>query len=181
MVRATRITSLLAVAGVAVILAGCGAYGGGATPPASTPAAQASNPVAAGSPGVYSVDLHQDATLGSFLVGEDGKTLYLLTKDPKGSSSCTGNCASAWPPFTLDAGETALAGVGVTGTISTIQRPDGSTQVAINGVPLYYFSGDSAAGDTQGEGSNGVWFVVGADGAAIKAPVPSATDAGYSY
>ena len=179
MLRATRTTPLLAVAGVAVILAGCAAQGGGATPGASNPAA--SSPAAAGSPAVYSVDLHQDATLGSFLVGEDGKTLYLLTKDPNGSSSCTGNCAKAWPPFTLDAGETAIAGSGVTGTIATIQRPDGTTQVAINGVPLYYYSGDSAAGDTQGEGSNNVWFVVGANGTAIQAPAPSATGGGYHY
>jgi predicted lipoprotein with Yx(FWY)xxD motif len=177
--RATRTTSLLAVAGVAAILAGCAAQGGGGTPAASTPAA--STPVAAGSPGVYSVDLHQDASLGSFLVGEDGKTLYLLTKDPNGASTCTGNCATTWPPFTLDADETAVAGAGVTGTIGTIKRPDGSTQVAINGVPLYYFAGDSAAGDTEGEGSNNVWFVVGADGTAVQAPAPSATDGGYSY
>lgn len=179
--RATRFTSLLAGAGAAVILAGCAAQGGGSTPSASVPAAAASSPVAAGSPSVYPVDLHQGSSLGSFLVGEDGKTLYLLTKDPNGSSSCTGTCASAWPPFTLDAGETAVAGTGVTGTIGTIKRPDGSTQVAINGVPLYYFSGDSAAGDTQGEGSNGVWFVVGADGTAVQAPAPSATAGGYHY
>lgn len=177
--RATRTTSLLAVAGVAVVLAGCAAQGGGSTPTASSPSA--SNPTAAGSPQVYSVDLHQDATLGSFLVGEDGKTLYLLTKDPNGSSSCTGNCAKTWPPFTLDAGETAVAGSGVTGSISTFKRSDGSTQVAINGVPLYYYSGDSAAGDTQGEGSNGVWFVVGSDGTALQAPAPSATSGGYHY
>lgn len=172
--RATRITSLLAVAGVAVVLGGCATQAGATSPGAS-------GPDAAGSPGVYSVDLHQDASLGSILAGEDGKTLYLLTKDPKGSSSCTGNCATTWPPFTLDAGESAIAGSGVTGTIATIKRPDGSAQVAINGAPLYYYSGDSGPGDTQGEGSNGVWFVVGADGSAVEAPAPSATGGGYHY
>lgn len=178
--RATRTTSLLAVAGIAVILAGCAAQGGGGgTPAASNPAA--SSPAAAGSPGIYSVDLHQDASLGSFLVGEDGKTLYRLTKDSSGSSSCSGNCAKTWPPFTLDAGETAVAGTGVTGTIGTITRSDGTTQVAINGVPLYYYSGDANAGDTQGEGSNNVWFVVGPNGAALQAPAPSATGGGYHY
>ena len=172
--RATRLSSILAVAGVAVLVAACGQSGTGGSPAAS-------NPVANGSPSVYSVDLHQDAALGSFLVGEDGKTLYLLTKDPNGSSSCTGNCAKTWPPFTLEANESAVAGSGVTGTIATIKRPDGSTQVAINGVPLYYYSGDSVAGDTQGEGSNNVWFVVGSNGAAIQAPAPSATGGGYHY
>jgi predicted lipoprotein with Yx(FWY)xxD motif len=115
------------------------------------------------------------------LTGEDGKTLYVFNKDSAGTSACTGNCAKTWPAFTLDAGETAVAGAGVTGTISTIQRPDGGTQVAINGKPLYYFSGDSAAGQTNGEGINGVWFAAGADGSAVQAPSPSASAGGYHY
>jgi len=171
-----RITSRLAVAGVAVILAGCAAGGGAGNSPA------ASNPVAAGgSPAMFSVDVHQDANLGAILAGAGGKTLYVLTKDSSGTSTCTGACATTWLPFTLAAGESAVAGSGVTGTIATIMRPDGGTQVAINGHPLYYYSGDAAAGDTNGEGTNGVWFVAGASGSPVQAPSPSATSGGYHY
>jgi predicted lipoprotein with Yx(FWY)xxD motif len=171
-----RITSALAVAGIAVILAGCAAQSGAGNSPA------ASNPMAAGgSPTVLSVDLHQDADLGPILAGVGGKTLYVLTKDSSGTSTCTGTCATTWPPFTLAAGGSAVAGSGVTGTIGTIMRPDGSTQVAINGQPLYYYSGDAAAGDTNGEGTNGVWFVAGASGSPVQAPSPSATSGGYHY
>jgi len=171
----TRPASGLAVAALAVILAGCASQGGGATPVPSSPAA-------AGSPAVHVVAVTQ-GSLGAFLAGEDGKTLYILTRDSAGASTCTGTCATTWPPFTLGAGETAMAGAGVTGTIATIKRPDGSDQVAINGQPLYYYVGDSAAGDTQGQGTNGVWFVAapGGGGVGAPSPAPSATSSGYSY
>lgn len=61
--------------------------------------------------------------------------------------------AKNWPPFTLDPGETATAGDGVTGTIGSVTRSDGSKQVSYNGLPVYYFAGDSEAGDTTGQGS----------------------------
>lgn len=94
-----------------------------------------------------------------------GATLYTNTKDPAGSSSCTGACATTWPPLTVNAGEKVAAGSGVTGTIGTFARPDGSTQVTYNGKALYYYSGDkpctstdSTCGDVNGQGLAGIWF-----------------------
>jgi predicted lipoprotein with Yx(FWY)xxD motif len=55
----------------------------------------------------------------------------------------------------------------VTGDVDTITGTDGSTQVTLDGWPLYYFAGDSAAGDTSGQGVDDVWWVVGADGEKI--------------
>jgi predicted lipoprotein with Yx(FWY)xxD motif len=44
-----------------------------------------------------------------------------------------------------------MAGTGVSGTLATITRADdGSLQVTYNGLPLYFFSGDKAAGDATG-------------------------------
>jgi hypothetical protein len=60
------------------------------------------------------------------------------------------------------------AGSGVTGAISTITRDDGTTQVAINGMPLYYFSGDTDKGQINGEGIGNVWYAAGVDGAPVK-------------
>lgn len=177
-----RLRGLLAAAGIAVIVAGCAqsGAGGGSSQPAASQAAAASEG-AGGSPQVYTLDLHQDPQLGMILTGEDGKTLYVFSKDSHGISNCTGNCATTWPAFTLDAGETAVAGSGVTGTIGTMTRADGGTQVTINGKPLYYFSGDQAAGQTNGEGVNNLWYAAGADGSAVQGPAPSATAGGYHY
>ena len=74
--------------------------------------------------------------------------------------------------MTVDAGATPVAGAGVTGTLATFTRSDdGKTQVSYNGAALYYFAGDSAAGQANGQGSDGFgakWWIVGADGKAIE-------------
>ena len=102
--------------------------------------------------------------LGTLLTDGDGRTLYVLTKDKNGTSTCYGSCASNWPAFTA----TASAGSGVTSSLlGTTKRTDGKTQVTYKNQPLYYFSGDANAGDTNGEGIGGVWFAVGPTGATI--------------
>ena len=69
--------------------------------------------------------------------------LWLFADDGPSTSACTSsNCTTNWPAFTVKAGETAAAGMGVAGTIATFARPDGSMQVSWNGQPLYYFAGD---------------------------------------
>lgn len=101
---------------------------------------------------------------GSILVDSQGMTLYRFTKDSAGTSACNGTCATTWPPLTVASGTTPTSGAGVTGTLGTITRQDGSEQVTFNGSPLYTFSGDSAAGQTNGQGIENLWFVVSADG-----------------
>jgi predicted lipoprotein with Yx(FWY)xxD motif len=75
------------------------------------------------------------------------------------SSSCTGSCAANWPPLTVKSGTKVVGGTGVKGTFATITRADGTHQVTYRGKPLYYFSGDGSAGDTNGQGIGGVWYV----------------------
>jgi predicted lipoprotein with Yx(FWY)xxD motif len=177
--RPTRTTSFLAATGLAVMLAGCAQSGGG-TPTVNPGATGPGSSTAAGAAPSVGV---ATGSLGSFLVDQDGATLYMLTKDSSGTSTCTGTCAATWPPFTVSAGGSAAAGSGVSGTIGTITRPDGTTQVAINGQPLYHYSGDSAAGDTNGQGVDGTWFVVLPAGGPLGM-TPSAQPAssgGYSY
>jgi predicted lipoprotein with Yx(FWY)xxD motif len=147
---------------------------------ASTP-----QPAAGGAAGI-TVASANSPTLGVFLTGTDGKTLYILTKDTANASTCAGACATNWPPLTVPTGGTAAGGSGVTGTFSTFARADGTTQVAHNGMPLYYFAGDKAAGDTNGQGSGGVWFVATPAGGgppggspAAGSPSPAATKGGY--
>lgn len=182
MFRFARPSSLLAATAVAVIVAGCaqgGAGGATPTPAASAGASAGASQEASASGTVYTINLQQ-SNLGAYLTGEDGKSLYVFAKDTANTSNCTssGGCMTTWPPFTLDSGETAVAGSGVTGTVSTIQRSDGTTQVAINGHPVYYFSGDAAAGQTNGQGFKNIWFLAGADGSALQS---ASSSGGYGY
>ena len=41
----------------------------------------------------------RSTSLGTILVGTNGHTLYLDSADPKNKATCTGNCASIWPPL----------------------------------------------------------------------------------
>ena len=104
-----------------------------------------------------------DSAFGTIVVDDSGMTVYVFDEDTQGSgsSSCSGACLANWPPVTAEA---APSLDGVTGDVDTITGTDGSTQVTLNGWPLYYFAGDTAAGDTAGQGVNDVWWVVGADG-----------------
>ena len=101
-----------------------------------------------------------DSTLGEIVTDADGKTLYMFDNDTQGSgeSSCTGECLTNWPPLTTEGDAPAVKGV--TGEVGTIETADGSTQVTLNGWPLYYFAGDAAAGDVNGQGVGGIWWVL---------------------
>jgi predicted lipoprotein with Yx(FWY)xxD motif len=152
----------------AALLAACSSSGASpTTAPTTAPTAAASEapstaPASAGASSAgetYDVSV-ATATVGKFLTGEDGKTLYVFKKDTTpGTSSCSGQCATNWPPFTVTASDTVKPGDGVTGTLASITRSDGTMQVTYNGAPLYYFAADKAAGDTNGQGVSGVWFV----------------------
>jgi predicted lipoprotein with Yx(FWY)xxD motif len=101
---------------------------------------------------------------GKTLTGEDGKTLYIFKADTKdsGKSVCNTDCAVAWPPYVLESDEKIEAGDGVGGAITMITRDDGTSQVAYNGWPLYYFKGDAKAGDSKGQNIDafgGVWVI----------------------
>lgn len=129
-----------------------------ATATVEASATPGATPTEAASGTSYTVNITADATLGNYLTGEDGKTLYVKTGDSTSAPNCTGACLTNWPAFTLDTGESVVAGTGVSGTLATFTRPEG-TQVSYNGAPLYYFSADTAAGQTNGQGVGGVWSV----------------------
>lgn len=91
--------------------------------------------------------------LGDVLVADNGMTLYTFAKDSAGVSKCTGDCAVKWPPYAAQEGAAATDG------LSVIERPDDTYQWAKDGMPLYFWQGDKAKGDTTGDGVGGVWNV----------------------
>ena len=105
-------------------------------------------------------------SLGSVLADVDGKILYMFTKDTKDTSACYDTCATSWPPLLADKVE-IKDGVDAK-MIGSTKRTDGAMQVTYNGMPLYYFAKDLKAGDILGQNVGGSWFVVMADGKALK-------------
>ena len=168
-IRGILLSGLFLAVGLA--LGGCAS----AATPAATPAALSGG-------AATTIGTRSSGTLGTFLTGPGGMTLYVRTSDPTGGSSCTGGCASAWPPLTVAAAGQAVAAPGVTGTLATFARPDGTLQVTYNGQALYSYAADTKPGDTTGQGVGGIWFVAPEAGKGGPAsPAASASPSGYGY
>jgi predicted lipoprotein with Yx(FWY)xxD motif len=162
---------VLALVAVGIVAGACGS---GSDTPAAGPDPTSLQPEVT-APAGASVKLGQ-AKLGPVLVGPDGRTLYGFTNDTEAKSTCTGACALAWPPATVDQSWSAGPGLD-TGIFATTVRDDGALQLVAGKWPLYYFEGDATAGDTNGQGSGDVWFAVAPDAKLIKEG--GATTPGY--
>jgi predicted lipoprotein with Yx(FWY)xxD motif len=161
-----RITAALGV--ILLIVAACSSSSGASSAPSVAASTVPSAAASTASGGETYVVAAATGTVGAYLSGEDGKTLYTFTPDSANTSTCTDACAAKWPPFTVSANDTLKAGDGVTGALTTFARPDGTMQVAYDGKPLYYFAADSKAGDTTGQGVGGKWYVATPSGAAAS-------------
>ena len=106
-------------------------------------------------------------SLGDILVDGNGLTLYMFTADANGKSVCNGDCAASWPPLVSDAAPSLGAGLNAE-DFASVTRDDGQAQVTFHGMPLYFFAGDSAPGDVNGQGIGGKWYVLSADGTTVK-------------
>jgi predicted lipoprotein with Yx(FWY)xxD motif len=134
--------------------------------PSPTPT---STPTPTVAPASVPLGIRTNGTLGTFLVDPTGLTLYTLSSDPANGSTCLDQCVAFWPPLLVAQGGTVTTPSGVTGTVGTFVRADGSTQVSVAGRALYHYVGDSAAGDTNGEGIvsfGGTWHVARATSSA---------------
>jgi predicted lipoprotein with Yx(FWY)xxD motif len=146
---------------VAVLVAGCSSAATTPIPatPAPATAAAASKAPVAGSATVVTKDAGAAGTV--VVAGSNMMTVYTFTTDvaDSGKSACSGGCLVKWPALTVPAGTTPAAGPGVTGKLGTITRTeDGALQVTYNGLPLYFYQGDKAPGDTTGSYPN--WVLV---------------------
>jgi predicted lipoprotein with Yx(FWY)xxD motif len=112
----------------------------------------------------------QSTSLGKILVDGRGRTVYVFANDKTNVSTCDGACAADWPPVPAPSPLPASP-PGVPGALGTTARFDGTSQLTVAGHPLYTFSGDSAAGQTKGQGitlNGGLWTVVSPAGTPDK-------------
>lgn len=106
----------------------------------------------------HAVKVAKKDGVGSYLTDMEGKTLYYFKKDSAGKSSCEGPCVANWPVYYR---ETVAPMDGLDAkNFGSFTRADGKQQTTYKGMPLYYFGGDKAAADTNGQGIKDVWFVV---------------------
>jgi len=170
----SRPIGLLAAAAVPLVtlaVAGCG--GSDNTPTATAKAA-------GGSSATVSV---ASTGLGKILVDSQGRTLYLFQQDKGTNSTCSGGCATAWPPLRASGKPTAGAGAKAS-LLGTTPRSDGKPQVTYDGHPLYGYQGDSKPGDTNGQGVNGfgaLWYVLAPSGNEITTAASSSGGSSNGY
>lgn len=160
----------------AAVLALTAACGGGGSDTAGT----------SSTGGAASVLRPEDGALGRILVDRRGRTVYLFAKDAAGTSSCTGACATNWPPVV--APEPLPSSVpGVTAELGATTRDDGSAQLTVADHPVYTFSGDTEPGQTNGQGltlDGGLWTVVSPAGDPVRGSGEGPTSGdlpGYGY
>jgi predicted lipoprotein with Yx(FWY)xxD motif len=164
--RTTILAPALALPMIAVAIAGCGGSCDNANANPSTTTTKQST--SSGS-GAATVDVRSTG-LGKILVDSQGRTLYLFEKDTGPKSTCSGACASAWPPFTTNGEPKAGSGT-MAPLIGTTKRSDGTTEVTYNEHPLYYYAGDQNPGDTNGQNLDqfgAEWYVLSPAGKTIK-------------
>jgi predicted lipoprotein with Yx(FWY)xxD motif len=144
----------------ALLIAACGGSG---------PSSSTSNTPAKSPSGNAVVNSASTASLGDIVVGPSGRTLYVFRNDTGPASTCSGACAAEWPPLTATGSVTTSGGVS-SSALKTVRRSDGKMQVTFQGHPLYYFAGDNAAGETNGQGLNtfgALWYAVAPSGKQI--------------
>lgn len=154
-----KIMGAAGLAALALALSACGSSSSSSSPPAtSAPAAGASSP--ASSAAASSNSLGMTTISGTAVVtNSKGMTVYWFAPDTSTTSKCSGSCLTYWPPVTGP----VTAGSGVTGTLGTITRSDGTKQATYDGHPLYTYVGDSAPGQAGGNNLNlngGLWHDV---------------------
>lgn len=100
---------------------------------------------------------------GHVLATAAGRSLYLFGPEAGGKIKCSGACLAIWPPLLVPASTKHLSvGPGVKGKIGFVHRTATKNQVTFNGYPVYVYSGDAKAGQTNGEGlvHGGTWYLV---------------------
>src|SRR5258707_11087782 len=135
---------------------------GSTTSTGSTPSTPTATPTTASTSTVQTAQATVNGKTTTILTDTQGKTLYYFTPDTAAKAACSGACAQTWPPLLYTGSSTPTSSTSLPGTLSTLSDTNG-TQVEYGGYLLYTYSGDTAAGQTKGEGLFGKWYVATSD------------------
>lgn len=105
--------------------------------------------------------LSVDSKFGAILTDINGRSLYMFSSDVTGTANCIGVCETTWPPF-YSANISTNPNLN-SSEIGVIIRADGRKQNTYKGYPLYYYKNDVRAGQINGDGIAGLWFVAKPD------------------
>jgi predicted lipoprotein with Yx(FWY)xxD motif len=172
-VRVRWIAVPVAVATVS-LAAACGSSGGG------TPSADSKPPMASSTAGA--VVSTESSKIGTILVNDTGRTIYVFANDTGTKSTCNGACAANWPP--VPASSPPATVTGVSAQLGSTTRDDGSQQLTVAGHPVYTFAGDTAKGQTNGQGiqlSGGLWTAVTPAGKPDMQGLSAGASSSFSY
>jgi predicted lipoprotein with Yx(FWY)xxD motif len=111
-----------------------------------------------------SITLKSESATGmstNVLASPKGRTLYRLKPETARHVLCGSDCLKFWPALTVKSKTTKVKlPDGITGKIGYLKRGK-RWQVTLKGRPLYTYSGDSAAGQANGQGIKtfgGTWL-----------------------
>ncbi|MFL5944474.1 MAG: hypothetical protein ACJ74C_03410 [Gaiellaceae bacterium] len=110
------------------------------------------------------------SSFGRVVFDGRGFVLYGFTRDARGRSACSGDCAKAWPPYIVKSRPRAGAGVAAA-RVGTIKRADGSLQATYAGHALYYYVGDRKLAQILCQNVTefgGVWRIVRPNGRLVR-------------
>ncbi len=119
-------------------------------------------------------------SLGPVLVDSKGLTVYLLTADTPGHSTCSAQCLQYWPLVAAPAGTSVPSVPGLSAALKSTKATSGASMVTAGGWPLYTFVKDKSPGDVTGQGVKtfgGTWYAVSPSGTAVIAPAVTPTSA----
>ncbi|QGN32840.1 hypothetical protein [Microlunatus sp. Gsoil 973] len=136
-----------AVAGIcSLVITGCS---NSMNSPSSSSGQQAAPDGARG----QTVAIRDGSGIGKVLVNSKGRTLYLDDQEKSGRILCAkADCTAIWAPLTIKGRKAPTGPADVNDKLGTIKRPDGITQVTLDGAPLYTFAYDMIPGDVKGDG-----------------------------
>jgi len=147
-----------AAVAVGLVLAGCG----------SGPATASKSPA-------VPVQARQIAGLGPVLTTAAGFTLYVYAPDRQRTVTCTGECASDWPPLTAAPGARPQPGPGINPKLlGSVADPAGGRVITYNHWPLYRDRDDTIAGEINGQAQSddgGRWYTIAPTGRPVTRPV----------
>lgn len=164
------VATVLVLSAAILTVTACGSGGQSTTTSKSTYGSESGSGSESGAGPVVSAK--SLSGLGTVLVGSDGKTLYVFAPDKKSKVTCTGSCASVWPPLKVEAGEEAEASGEVKASLlGADPDPEGGEVVTYAGWPLYGYVADTSPGSATGQAVNlngGYWYVITPAGKVIK-------------